>query len=760
MKKVLKTIGLSLLTASLLLAEAPLALAVTTTDVATTAEKAQLPVIEVDRFYTVAEPYIHEFSVAEQPYLLKIFYDTTWRSELYTFTETAIDEVKIAEQPVAKELSYEIDNQTVQFQVTLPPTSEATPPTSSEETAASSSSETATTTETTSEEQSSTASDTEKSEEVTAGSEVSRPAEAAAPPMQTNSKSNDSADKPIIQEQDYFATNPQYIWLSQDVKVYAKNDLSGQPKQTLRKGTVLATAKLLRNPAGVPIFQVSGGYTAALKTIGTKITGNYKNYYTDNPGYIVMQKQDVTYKTADLNGGIVKKYAAGSVLKVTDVVLSKTGYPRFKVAGGYITANKSIVAKVTNNYQAYYLTAPKQVVMKKNDVVYNKTEFGQAQKGRKLSAGKVEKVSGIAFSSSGYPRFKVAGGYLTANKSYVQTVTNNYNSYYLTNPKQVVLKKNDVFYRDTAFTKKGAAIKTGTVVKVQGIVYTSGGTPRLKTSKGYLTANKKYVNKVIANYQDYYTSKPARIKMKVTDWYYNGVEFNKNGRKSKLPKNTVVSVENLTFTSSGIPRLKVRGGYLTANKKYVVSTSASPTIQMNVPFYSQYAVGAPQGCETASLWETFRYKGYASNQSLPKLLKALPLSSNNNPYNGFAGTPFKTLPASANVHQTIFPKAFVPFANKYAPGKIADISGSSVTQLRNELLQGNPVIIWATYLYQKPVTKKFWWGTGVTNLHVMVVDGYKDGRYHLTDPISGKFWVSEAQLYRAYKPKKMAVAVR
>ncbi|TLQ27240.1 NlpC/P60 family protein [Lactiplantibacillus plantarum] len=41
---------------------------------------------------------------------------------------------------------------------------------------------------------------------------------------------------------------------------------------------------------------------------------------------------------------IVKKVPAGTVYKVEKIQYSTSGYPRFKVAGGFISANKSIVA--------------------------------------------------------------------------------------------------------------------------------------------------------------------------------------------------------------------------------------------------------------------------------------------------------------------------------------------------------------------------------------------------------------------------------
>ncbi|WP_241234565.1 DUF5776 domain-containing protein, partial [Enterococcus faecalis] len=45
------------------------------------------------------------------------------------------------------------------------------------------------------------------------------------------------------------------------------------------------------------------------------------------------------------------------------------------------------------------------------------------------------------------------------------------------------------------------------------------------------------------------------------------VEFTKKGQAVK--KNTIVEVEAIEYTNNGIPRLKTKHGYLTANKWYV-----------------------------------------------------------------------------------------------------------------------------------------------------------------------------------------------
>ncbi|WP_019724518.1 DUF5776 domain-containing protein, partial [Enterococcus mundtii] len=69
-------------------------------------------------------------------------------------------------------------------------------------------------------------------------------------------------------------------------------------------------------------------------------------------------------------------------------------------------------------------------------------------------------------------------------------------NYYTSNPGKVILKHNDYYYKDLSFTQRGEAVSKGTVAEIKGIEFTNEGVPRLKTAKGYLTANKAFVGKI------------------------------------------------------------------------------------------------------------------------------------------------------------------------------------------------------------------------------------------------------------------------
>lgn len=187
------------------------------------------------------------------------------------------------------------------------------------------------------------------------------------------------------------------------------------------------------------------------------------------------------------------------------------------------------------------------------------------------------------------------------------------------------------------------------------------------------------------------------------------------------------------------------------------SQSVASYVLLNAPYINQNSSGYPMGCEAASLLQALQKKGYAKNYNLKSFIKEMPLSSNNNPNNGFAGKPDKIM---NNVYQSIYTKPLAQWGNKY--GKVADISGSSVETLKDELRKGNPVVVYVTGNYAKPDYGKYWWGTGIDNAHIVTLDGFNESNntYHISDPNSGKYWVSASKFEASYNLRKSAVVVR
>lgn len=56
--------------------------------------------------------------------------------------------------------------------------------------------------------------------------------------------------------------------------------------------------------------------------------------------------------------------------------------------------------------------------------------------------------------------------------------------------------------------------------------------------------------------------------------------------------------------------------------------------------------------------------------------------------------------------------------------------------------------------------KQMSWGRAVWNGHVVNVDGFKDGAYHVVDPVFGARWINAGTFENAFNVTGMAVAVR
>ncbi|MEJ6401187.1 C39 family peptidase [Nicoliella lavandulae] len=179
-------------------------------------------------------------------------------------------------------------------------------------------------------------------------------------------------------------------------------------------------------------------------------------------------------------------------------------------------------------------------------------------------------------------------------------------------------------------------------------------------------------------------------------------------------------------------------------------------IELDAPFISQKAIQAWNGCEAASLLEGLHEKGILLNTDLKTFLTEMPISADNNPNDGYAGSPY--IKNQTNAFQSIFPAALAKWGNRYH--QVKDISGATPDQLKQQVKAGNPVVTYIVSHYGTPQYQKYSWGTGINNSHVVLLDGYERGYYHVADPNHGKYWVKAALFEKAYNYQKNAVAIQ
>jgi uncharacterized protein YvpB len=189
----------------------------------------------------------------------------------------------------------------------------------------------------------------------------------------------------------------------------------------------------------------------------------------------------------------------------------------------------------------------------------------------------------------------------------------------------------------------------------------------------------------------------------------------------------------------------------------------------DAPYISQlYPVNAPVGCEATSLLMALHAKGYAQDVDLRRFLDALPRHPED-PAKGFVGSPY--VPDLAKkTRTTIDPPKLAEYGGIY--GKVTDVSGSSVHELRTEILAGNLVVVYATLWWEKPYYRDYIIEGAsrsiLSNNHAVLVNGYdrRTNAYYITDPYNKadtgneyRYWIDAQILDPIYNERKFALLI-
>ncbi len=212
--------------------------------------------------------------------------------------------------------------------------------------------------------------------------------------------------------------------------------------------------------------------------------------------------------------------------------------------------------------------------LKRTVYQYSSTTFNATTKGKVIPKNTLLNVSAIVKTSAGTPRLKLANGtYITANRSNVVKVSSKIGNYYTKTPKKILVKSGINVYNNANFDKKISSVKKNTVLSIKDVVYSSGGTPRLKTISGsYITANKYFVLVVGSSISNYIYVNPGKVLLKKSVYQYNSTSFTSSTRGKAISKGKTLTVKSIAFTSGGTPRLKLSNGkYITANKSFVLA---------------------------------------------------------------------------------------------------------------------------------------------------------------------------------------------
>lgn len=147
----------------------------------------------------------------------------------------------------------------------------------------------------------------------------------------------------------------------------------------------------------------------------------------------------------------------------------------------------------------YYDESPGEVFAAKQFKVYEDVEF-QKEAAREIEVGELFTVEDIQYTEKGTPRLILEdGSVVTANKKFVSVLDEAKGEDYLIElPHKVQVLKVCKAYNDRNFKDEaGAKFAKGDIENITKIVFSSNGTPRLKTDKGiYMTANRDFVKSI------------------------------------------------------------------------------------------------------------------------------------------------------------------------------------------------------------------------------------------------------------------------
>lgn len=193
----------------------------------------------------------------------------------------------------------------------------------------------------------------------------------------------------------------------------------------------------------------------------------------------------------------------------------------------------------------------------------------------------------------------------------------------------------------------------------------------------------------------------------------------------------------------------------------------------HVPYISQlYPLYAPNGCEPTSLLMGLKGKGY-TNIDLKSYLDAIP-KTKTNPRYGYVGVPYNV---EEHRFQTIDPAPLAKYGSRY--GKVVNIQGASIDEIKKEIQDGNTVVVWVTLFWNKAFYKtlnvdgkperRIW------NNHAVLLTGYDPEKrmFYVADPYNHEkagasrkrpfyYWKSEDVINRCYNydNRRFALVVR
>lgn len=194
--------------------------------------------------------------------------------------------------------------------------------------------------------------------------------------------------------------------------------------------------------------------------------------------------------------------------------------------------------------------------------------------------------------------------------------------------------------------------------------------------------------------------------------------------------------------------------YIERNASYI----DVPTVKQNPEL--------PNGCEITALTSILNYYGMNVSKTTmaDNYLTKVAMSNQKgkkvgpNPHIAYAGNP-RDLKGGWYVFATpIVDAAQKSIAANKMDLTAENVSGSTREEILSYIDQSIPVVVWVTRDLSPPVKRGGWYierkngfHSAYTNLHAVVLNGWKNGKVHIMNPLKGHQSVSEEAFFDSYE---------
>lgn len=289
------------------------------------------------------------------------------------------------------------------------------------------------------------------------------------------------------------------------------------------------------------------------------------------PTYLCNLKEQPIFENVNWssNSKSKNKIYHGDIIKVYGIEWTYSGVPRLKVENGYVTASKEYITTISNLKEVYSVI--KQPLYKRSDV---KEQIGTVEPGELL------KILDVI-------RSKIGKEILLTSKGYVPIENNNLIAKCLKSDQTTsfqsldILKGKDIMFKTQVlgYDKLSKAEKTsyhfssGNIFHVDDVVKSSEGKPYLYIKGKFVFSKIEDILILHNNYRQYiYNANDPYIELKQDVSVFNSVIFNENNKHPKqLKKFSTYKIEDIEWLDNGVPRLKIKHGYISANRKFIFS---------------------------------------------------------------------------------------------------------------------------------------------------------------------------------------------